>query len=234
MTASVMDALGLAEGVPAAEGWRLVEAVDPGLVTTWRAAQETFAAEEQEFHERNAAFQRAHCIPRHPVPSPHAKAVQEAEGAVAEALEELIASGQIVFAGYRDGQLDGDPQVIPITLLGNRRPRGSKFCVRGTVFHDVKLFPATALAAVEPEPEVEVPPATLARLVEVLAALFVEDGAWEKAGDRRLAELVIARDRRFEPHDGPAQRGRWSAGTLRQRIKEVRAEAKAMAGQENY
>ena len=70
----------------------------------------------------------------------------------------------------------------------------------------------------------------MARLVEVLTALFTEDPAWAIAGDARLAEMVASRDPRFRPHHGPAKHGRWAASTLRQKIKECRAEAKALAG----
>ena len=224
----------LSEGVPAAEGWRFVAVSDPGLVQDLEQARAAYDLHEPGVQLRAGAYQRAHCIPRHPVPSPHAKALALAEAAIEAKIEELIVEGQIVFAGFPAGQLEGGPVPIPLATLAGRRPRGGRVSIRGVQFFDVKLFRAADLPVAEPELEVEVPPATPGRLAEVLAALFSEDRAWAIAGNRRLAELVIARDRRFEPRDGPAQRGRWSAGTLRQRIKEVRAEAKAMAGQENY
>lgn len=75
----------------------------------------------------------------------------------------------------------------------------------------------------------EIPPATQPRLCHVLAEVFVEDPAWEKAGDERLGCLVAARDPRFRHHHGPRKAGRWSKTTLAQRIKELRPEAKKWA-----
>ena len=72
----------------------------------------------------------------------------------------------------------------------------------------------------------ETPPATIDVLEDILADLFVEDQAWEKAGDDRLSDAVISRDRRFRHHYGPPKHGCWSEGYLKQRIKDTRAEAK--------
>ena len=218
----------LAEGVRPANGWPLVEAKTPDLIATWQSAREAFDLHEAPYQAGAADWQRrAGAIRRRPE-SQYAKALQEAEAAVLARLEALIAEGAVIYAGFPQGQLDGEPRVIPLEALGHRRPRSARVTVHGLEFFRVRLFPAEALAAAEPEVE-PVPPATLGALVEALVELFAEDSAWAIAGDARLAEMVAARDARFRPHHGPAKHGRWAASTLRQRIKECRAEAKAQA-----
>ncbi len=135
----------LAAGVPAAEAWRLVEATDPGLIATWQAAREACARHDPTWHRRNDDYQRDRGIARRRVPSPHGKALQEATAAVEARLEELIAGGQIVYGGFRSGQLGGDPEIIPLELLAGRRPRGSRLKIRGVDFFDVKLYLAESL-----------------------------------------------------------------------------------------
>ncbi len=133
------------KGVAAAEAWRLVEASDPNLITTWQAAIEAYHAAEPAWRERTAGYQRARGFPQRRVPSPESKILQEAEAAVSAKLEEMLAAGLVTYAGYAAGQLNGEPQVIPLEVLGARRPRGSRITVRGVEFFDVKLYLAETL-----------------------------------------------------------------------------------------
>ncbi len=75
----------------------------------------------------------------------------------------------------------------------------------------------------------EIPPADLTRLCEVLVTMFVEDPAWEKAGNESLGYNVASRDPRFRHNHGAPRAGRWNKATLEQRIKEIRPEAKYLA-----
>ena len=74
----------LAAGLAAAEGWRLVEAIDPAPVEALDKARATYDAEERDWHKRNNDYQRSTGIPRRRVTSPHAKALREAAAAVAD------------------------------------------------------------------------------------------------------------------------------------------------------
>jgi hypothetical protein len=75
------------------------------------------------------------------------------------------------------------------------------------------------------------PSAKIERLVQVLARLFFEDERWETADDDRLAEIVAERDRSFRPHSGPPKHGRWSKGTLLNRIAANKSEARELAAE---
>ena len=79
------------------------------------------------------------------------------------------------------------------------------------------------------EPEPITPPADEAKLIDLLAKMFVEDSSWEHAGTECLGYAVASRDPRFRHHRGPRTHGRWSQITLHQRIKNVRPEAKQLA-----
>ena len=75
----------------------------------------------------------------------------------------------------------------------------------------------------------EFPPVDAKRLIEVLAAMFIDKPEWERAGDERLGYAVASLDSRFRPNRGPRKRGRWNKTTLEQRIKDARPEAKKLA-----
>ena len=149
MTAAAPE---LTAGVRPVDAWLYVEAVDPGLIEAWRAAQAAFDRSEPAWRERTAAYQRDRGIPRRREPSPESKALQEAMAAVAVRLEELLGQGLVTYAGFRGGELGGAPEPIPLVLLGNRRPRGSKCTIRGAEFFDVRLFKAADLASTKAEP----------------------------------------------------------------------------------
>lgn len=134
----------LSKGVPCAESWRFVRTTDPALVKAWEEAREADDQNDRAWHERNTEHQIRSGRQRRRLESPYAMALREADAAVTGKLVALLASGQIVYAGYPDGKLDGDPQVIPLALLGKRRPGGQRFSVRGVTFHDVRLYPAEA------------------------------------------------------------------------------------------
>ena len=218
MAAAITDPE-LRAGVRPVDGWRFVQEAAPDLIATWQAAQADFDRSEPAWQQKCARHQRDIGMPRRHVPSPESKALQEAEAAVAARLEELIREGAIIYAGFRSGALGDNPTPIPLAVLGDRRPRGSKFTARGITFHDVKLYPAAA----EPEPVTD-PPPTTDRLVEALAELFFEDSAWETLGPAKLAPIVAQRDRRFRPGNGV-----WAPATLVEKIKVFKQQAKAEA-----
>ena len=213
----------LSEGVPAVEGWRLVAASDPALVEALEDARAAYDENEPAWQQKITEYQTSRDMKRRRLQSPFAKALALAEAAVAARLEELIREGVIVYAGYPQGQLDGAPVAIPVALLAGRRPRGSRFTIRGVEFFGVRLFRAADLAVVEPVPVTD-PPPTDDRLVEALADLFAEDQAWETLGPAKLAPIVAQRDRRFRPDNGI-----WAAATLVDKIKTLKQVAKAEA-----
>ncbi len=134
----------LSKGVPYNEGWRFVQATDPALVEALDEARKAYDQNELAWHERNTEYQITSGSQRRRVPSPYSKALREAEAAVIEKFEELVASGQVVYAGFPNGQLEGDPKPIPSAL--RPRVRGRETCVvRGVKFHDVRLYPAEAI-----------------------------------------------------------------------------------------
>ena len=226
---TTMIAPELDAGLPYTEAWRFVAESDPALVARWEAAQATFDREEKPWQARAADWRRRAGSTAQRPESRFGRALREAREAIGARVEQMIEAGELVYAGYPSGVLDGDPQVIPISLLGALRPRGSTCTIRGTVFHELRLFRAADLAAAAPEPD-DTPPATMPGLVKALASLFAEDVAWTAAGTQQLAQAVAARDQRFQPNHGPAKPGRWNAGTLAQRIREVRVEARQEAG----
>ncbi len=74
---------GLAAGVVPSEGWRLVAAVDPALVETWRAARAAYRLNDPGWREETARWQRNSGV-RRSLQSPYAKALREAAAAVAD------------------------------------------------------------------------------------------------------------------------------------------------------
>lgn len=134
----------LSKGVPYNEGWRFVQATDPALVEALDEARDAYDQNEQAWHERNTEYQIRSGKQRRRVPSPYSKALREAKAAVIEKFEELVASGQVVYAGFPNGQLEGDPKPIPSALQPKVRGRGT-CVVRGVKFHDVRLYPAAAI-----------------------------------------------------------------------------------------
>ena len=158
------------------------------------------------------------------------QATLDAAGDLDRDVRARMGDGRLRVLGYQaPRQLDGAPVLLPADLVVSATAINwgqGTIAAGGMTFLECRVIQAGALAAAEPEPEPEAP-ATLPALIKVLVALFHEDSAWSGASTSDLAALVAARDSRFRPHAGPAKHGRWGASTLRQRIKDVRAEAKA-------
>ena len=129
--------------------------------------------------------------------SPYGKALDEAKRLVIEKLEELLATGQVVYGGYPAGRLDGDPQVIPLAILGARRPAKARFSVRGVTFHDVRLYPAGALSGGQPQPDQETGAGIGLSLNEQvcfddLVTIFQTNPGMAKARPRELLKCLTA------------------------------------------
>ena len=150
MTTTTVDDPELAEGVPFSERQRFVGEADPAIVATLERACQEYHQHEESWQEECARHQRNAGMPKRSLQSPFGKALNEAAAAVVEKFEELLAAGAVTYAGFRSGQLGGDPQAIPLALLAGKRPRGSRCTVRGVTFHDVKLYVAADLSPLSP------------------------------------------------------------------------------------
>jgi len=160
------------------------------------------------------------------------QATRDAAADITRDLRDRLADGRLRVLAFEEPRRLGDePVLLPAELVAEATAvtwRTGKLEAGGMVFVECRVIQAEAVAEPEAQP-VPVPPATRAGLVEVLAAAIAEESAWSGASTADLAALVTARDPRFRPHHGPARAGRWSAATLRQRIRETRVEAREAA-----
>ena len=79
---TAITALGLSAGLPAAEDWLYVQAVDPALAEARRAAQAAYNVEERCWQRETATYQRNAGVIRRRLQSPHGRVLRQAAAVV--------------------------------------------------------------------------------------------------------------------------------------------------------
>ncbi len=79
---TAITAPGLSAGLPAAEGWLYVQAVDPALAEARWAAQAAYNAEERCWQREPATYQRNAGVIRRWLQSPHGRVPRQAAAVV--------------------------------------------------------------------------------------------------------------------------------------------------------
>ena len=142
-------------------------------------------------------------MPQRHVSSDEEKAYREAEARCERIINERIASGQIIFAGFPTGQLSAIPQPLP-DIPGKWAKGRCQFTTRGVTFHDVKLYRVEtikALDAAREKAELDTETASGAKVIltemdcfDDLVEIFRGDPKNKSAKPRVLLRLLTERN----------------------------------------